>query len=248
VNFLRKMRSGSIQSRGLGRYVTYAVGEIILVVIGILLALEINNWNEARKDLESEQILLRGLLKEMTGNRDELVKTMSYHGRSKNASKKLIEIYKGDFHKYKGHQLDSLFAEVQWCWTFDPKMGVLNSIKTTGKINVIRNPKIQSFIATFEELAIDSREEALTIKSIIITQYMPAVNQYISANERDKYLGVDVKGSKFPSNYEGLFNDRSVESIVSYIYFWRVDEHDEEEVLLAQLNEAISIVEGEIVK
>jgi hypothetical protein len=248
MSFFGKIRSRSVTKRGIGKYLTYAFGEIVLVVIGILLALEINNWSEARKDRESEQVLLTGLLKEMTDNRDELVKTMSYHGRSKSAAEKISHIYRSDYRNYKDHELDSLFAEVQWCWTFDPRLGVLNSIKTTGKIHIIQNPRIQSFIATFEEVAIDSREEALTIKSIIITQYMPLVNQYISANARDKYLGVDVGGTKFPSDYKGLFNDRSAESIIGYIYFWRIDEHTEEESLLAQINEAISVVENEIKK
>ena len=44
-----------------GRYLKYAIGEIILVVIGILIALQINNWNEQRKDRTKEQILLKHL-------------------------------------------------------------------------------------------------------------------------------------------------------------------------------------------
>jgi hypothetical protein len=230
------------------RFLTYAIGEIFLVVIGILLAVEINNWNEARKDQETEQSLLKGLLKEMISNREELVKTMKYHGRSQRAAKKIMQIYQGDFRQFKNSELDSTLAEVQWCWTFDPRLGVLNSIKNTGKINVIKNPEIQSFITSFEEVATDSREESLTIKSLIITQFMPIVNQYVSTNERDQYLGVDIRGSRFPPDYKGLFNDRGAESIISYIYFWRFDEKAEEETVLAQLNKNISIIEGEIEK
>jgi hypothetical protein len=151
------------------KFLTYAIGEIFLVVIGILLAVEINTWNEARKDRETEQSLLKGLLIEMKGNRDELVKTMAYHERSQHAAKKIMQIYQSDFRQFKGNVLDSTLAEVQWCWTFDPRLGVLNSIKNTGKINVIQNPEIQSFITSFEEVANDSREESLTIKSLINT-------------------------------------------------------------------------------
>ena len=38
-----------------GRYLKYAIGEIILVVIGILIALQVNNWNEKRKDIKMEK-------------------------------------------------------------------------------------------------------------------------------------------------------------------------------------------------
>ena len=41
-----------------GKYFKYAIGEIVLVVIGILIALQINNWNERRKTSEKELIIL----------------------------------------------------------------------------------------------------------------------------------------------------------------------------------------------
>ena len=49
LRFLRKMRQALIPENRFGRYFFYAVGEIVLVVIGILIALQINNWNEERK-------------------------------------------------------------------------------------------------------------------------------------------------------------------------------------------------------
>ena len=45
-----------------GKYLKYAIGEIILVVIGILIALSINNWNEKRKDRIEEQTLYKSLV------------------------------------------------------------------------------------------------------------------------------------------------------------------------------------------
>lgn len=248
MSFLRKSSSQPGKGSAFTAYLTYAIGEIILVVIGILLAVALNNWSETRKDREAEQVLLKSLFKEMTSNQEELVKAMSYHKRSEDATKKLTAIYSGDYHQYPPHTLDSLFAEVQWAWTFDPRLGVLNSIKTTGKLNIIRNPKIQSFVSSFEEEANDSREEALTIKTLILTQFMPLVNQYISANERDKYLGVKINPTKFKSDYEGLFNDRAIESLIGYIYFWRTDERSEEQEVLRQLEESIAVVKEEIEK
>ena len=49
LTFLRKIRKSLIESGAARKYVLYAIGEIALVVIGILIALEINNWNEGRK-------------------------------------------------------------------------------------------------------------------------------------------------------------------------------------------------------
>ena len=51
LTFLRKIRRSLVGSGSAGRYLLYAIGEIALVVIGILIALQINNWNEERKTL-----------------------------------------------------------------------------------------------------------------------------------------------------------------------------------------------------
>ena len=48
--FLGKMRMNEIRLSGFRRYLLYAVGEILLVMIGILLALEVSNWSDNRKD------------------------------------------------------------------------------------------------------------------------------------------------------------------------------------------------------
>lgn len=49
IKFFRKIRQKTLTENKFGKYLTYAIGEIILVVIGILIALSINNWNEIRK-------------------------------------------------------------------------------------------------------------------------------------------------------------------------------------------------------
>ena len=54
IKFFRKIRFNLMSENQTGKYFKYAIGEIVLVVIGILIALGINNWNEHRKDLEKE--------------------------------------------------------------------------------------------------------------------------------------------------------------------------------------------------
>ena len=60
IKFFRKIRQNMINENKTGRYLKYAIGEIILVVIGILIALQINNWNENRKDhIQEKEYLTR---------------------------------------------------------------------------------------------------------------------------------------------------------------------------------------------
>lgn len=61
IKFFRKIRQKLLSEGKTGRYFKYAIGEIILVVIGILIALSINNWNEARKLEMVELDILKGI-------------------------------------------------------------------------------------------------------------------------------------------------------------------------------------------
>ena len=60
--FLRKIRRSLIESRNVKKYILYAIGEIALVVVGILIALQINNWNEERKAAEVVKQYMENLL------------------------------------------------------------------------------------------------------------------------------------------------------------------------------------------
>jgi hypothetical protein len=62
IKFFRKIRQNLLMENKTGTYFKYAIGEIVLVVIGILIALSINNWNETNKN-EQEQIVFLNNLK-----------------------------------------------------------------------------------------------------------------------------------------------------------------------------------------
>ena len=59
IKFFRKIRQKLLTENKFSKYLLYAIGEIVLVVIGILIALQINNWNEYQKERQSEQLVLR---------------------------------------------------------------------------------------------------------------------------------------------------------------------------------------------
>ena len=79
LTFFRRIRKGLLGSgqtrkpaSPIGRYLLYAIGEIVLVVLGILIALQINNWNEYRKERIIEKELLVGLYESVINNQNNL--------------------------------------------------------------------------------------------------------------------------------------------------------------------------------
>ena len=67
-NLLRQLRMSIIETSQGRRYLLYAIGEILLVMIGILLALQVNNWNEYRKDRKTERKILEELAENLENN------------------------------------------------------------------------------------------------------------------------------------------------------------------------------------
>jgi hypothetical protein len=72
IKFFRKIRYDLMEKNKTGKYIKYAIGEITLVVIGILIALSLNNWNEQRVINESIKSYLTALKKETQNNIEDL--------------------------------------------------------------------------------------------------------------------------------------------------------------------------------
>lgn len=73
IRFFRKIRHKMLTETKFSKYLIYAIGEIILIVIGILIALQINNWSEQRKSNQQELLLLRQLQFDLNSNLNEVV-------------------------------------------------------------------------------------------------------------------------------------------------------------------------------
>lgn len=84
IKFFRKIRYDLMEKNNTGKYFKYAIGEIVLVVIGILIALGINNWNENRKNLDGEFVLLQKLKEENSINIKSMESDIAYRNELPN--------------------------------------------------------------------------------------------------------------------------------------------------------------------
>ncbi|MDX1470589.1 MAG: DUF6090 family protein [Flavobacteriaceae bacterium] len=79
VKFFRKIRHDFLLKNRLAKYLLYAIGEIILVVIGILIALEVNNQNEQRKAEAKVEIIFADIMEELTADIEKTTALMRYY-------------------------------------------------------------------------------------------------------------------------------------------------------------------------
>ena len=155
LGFLRRIRRTLIEEGHLRKYLTYAVGEILLVMIGILLALQVNNWNESRKAELDLQLLVSNLKQEFETNAVELAQTKILVQSTMNATKGLLSKIGDTELRISESELDSLI-DVSFFWpTWLPTNNVLEELKNSGKLSSLNHEEIQDLLFKWERLFLD---------------------------------------------------------------------------------------------
>ena len=143
---LRRKTSGEQVSK----YFFYAIGEILLVVIGILIALQVNNWNEARK----EKLIETKLLTELKEDLDETLYDLKSDINTVNLTLAVTDSLYMNMFEQKDENAEPYkipFWYANALGSLYPKMNAYQSIQSRG-IQIIQNPQLRSAISDFYEL------------------------------------------------------------------------------------------------
>lgn len=148
--FFRQIRQNLIMQNKTANYIKYAIGEIVLVVIGILIALQINNWNEIRKTNLEEQRALINIQSDFSKNKMLLVDLIATTESSINAGMKILN-YTGNKAKPKTEDefnelLNSLFDHDPYY----PQNGFLDDLLNSGKLGIFKNVDLRNLLSSWK--------------------------------------------------------------------------------------------------
>ena len=194
----------------------------MLVVVGILIALQINTWNEQRKRDSQEQELLKGLQVEFTINFNRLEKVLQLHQNSIKSSNEIMTYFNKDIEDIPEAKFDSLQFHIQNVWTFNPRKGLLNSVITSGQINLISNVELKNELAAFEDMVNDTEEETREI-SLLGQKYYSIVSEYINIGKQNAIGYSTYLNEGFQSDYNRFFKDIRVYNIMNNELSWSYD-------------------------
>jgi hypothetical protein len=158
IALLRKIRHQLLQQNKVSSYLAYAFGEIFLVVIGILIALQINTWNEDRKLKLYELKMLKELRSTLEKDRSYFGSQLPRLNHKQVAASRLLRMI-----EEKDENLDTLnkyFSDLRFDVLFQYNSGAYGSIKSGG-IDKISNDSIRSKMADFYEFSIPRTEKIL---------------------------------------------------------------------------------------
>ena len=149
INFFKKIRKNLVNRGKTSKYFKYAIGEIILVVIGILIALQINNWNEERKNKILEYTYLENIKTDLSLNITELQQFITSRKKCIISSSIILDYFEqkkalnpNDFNR---HAIDVMI----W-YPFQQHNNTYQELLNSGKLSLISNKTIKDYLQNME--------------------------------------------------------------------------------------------------
>ncbi|BAO56771.1 DUF6090 family protein [Nonlabens marinus] len=155
IKFFRNIRKNLLKEGKTTRYFKYAIGEIVLVVIGILIALSINNWNEERKARAIEQKILVELQIQFKDNLVQLENKIYQRKIIIKNSNRALELMDNKT-IVAMDTLTTILSPLILCPTFDP---VDNEIMTAENLQLIQNDSLRYYLTTFSSGIVDFKDQ-----------------------------------------------------------------------------------------
>ncbi len=192
--FFRNIRHNMIKNNKTGQYLKYAIGEIILVVIGILIALSINNWNEKRKDsiLEKEYLtrLLEDIKFDISWTNTYILDRYKHKVESLENGKAYYQgnyVIKDTLQFLKDIGYGGVFGNASW----NLNKNTYNELISTGNLRKIESNLLRTKIINYYEIS----NANLKASKNYISGYIPFVNSFtaFNTNNRDYIAEFDQK-------------------------------------------------------
>ena len=163
-----------------GKYLKYAIGEIILVMIGILLALQVSEWNTNSKRQQQETQILKDLHTEFTENKVQLDTVVKYHATVRNGAKNIIELFPIDTKTVNIDSLNGYMRQMRFKYTFNPQQTTINTLTSTSSFDLISNTELRKVLQRWSELFNDYRDEELALVRLTENDYHPFLSKHTS--------------------------------------------------------------------
>ena len=146
IKFFRKIRQNLLMENKTGKYFKYAIGEIVLVMIGILLALQVNNWNIKRNNAKQEIALLTQLEKEYEENLKEVNEKIYMRSGIIQSINKIFTYIDNGIENIPLDTINKHIARTYLTPTFDGSNGVTTEIINSGKLYLIQNSELKTHL------------------------------------------------------------------------------------------------------
>jgi len=223
IKFFRKIRQRFISEGKVSKYLLYAIGEIVLVVIGILIALEINNRNEYKQARVNEAVFLSNLNDEFIFNRNQFELSEDNIKTAVQKMEALLHLFGTEIESVEIGYLDSLLYGV-----FTSPIAALNddvysSLANSGKLELLSNPKLKSALLSWGSELRRFRRDETNMYQNLNRNVGPRMEGRISFQNLERFGELThIPNSRLLPDNREVLNDPVAESIF-FNHLWEVD-------------------------
>lgn len=167
IKFFRNIRMKFLDQNKAGKYLLYAIGEILLVVLGILIALHINSWDQMNKNREREAFILKELHSEFLKNKEQFNRCMEAHKEAYEGCQEIVEQFPINIQRVNLDSLKRNLQKIFRAFTFNPSNGTINSLINTSSFELISNQELRQLLISWEDVVDDYKEEENFAKEFV---------------------------------------------------------------------------------
>lgn len=210
----RKLRQKLILEGNFKLYLLYGFGEIMWVMIGILLALFVNNWNAERKKHHKERAILQQLYNEFLDNKQQLAIVKKGHLAAFNDAKSVIRLFPIDPLTANLDSLNFYFfnaddgGAVMDRWTFNPSNAIISSIINSASFDIIQSQKLRIKLLAWDGILEDYVEDEkamINYRNDILVPYL--LQNGVMTEQRFKRKNLDLSFLASPQ-FESIITER----------------------------------------
>jgi len=252
IRIFRKIKRKFIVEKKLSNYLAYAIGEIILVVIGILIALSINNSNQKRIIRVKEKTYLLGLKDEFQTSKLKLAELMAVNMRSYEGAKQIISFVSDENTQVAEQEFSELlFNTFSSDISFNPNNSLLNEMMNSGSLKDVLNAglriQLTNWISTLEDIA--KQEDELSVqREKALDMFRTdkySIRTIFDQTEVNKTLGLPASKQNF-SNLDLLHSMEFENNVLLFILTSYATEKAHYQPLMHDLNSILDLLEAEI--
>jgi hypothetical protein len=215
MKIFRKIRRSLLKSGKTKSYFLYALGEVVLIVIGILIAWKINNLNEIRKNKIVQVKIYESLYEELHTNLNVLDKTIVGYSSTILTLQNTLN-YVGQPSNRLTQEATDLIVQIKFKST-NLRDEALSSVNFTDKFQFLDNDSLSELIAHYPSELETFENQEIKINNIIENRLKPIIEKHISLvdllpNDNESYKNIKLFGQK--SNYIQLLNNKDYQNSV----------------------------------
>ena len=208
LTFLRKVRRSLIESGSTQKYLLYAIGEIALVVIGKLIALQINNWNETNKNKEKELKVLVNLKADFTTSKNNLIQARENLFALTGKHNAILNFVAFDQNEISDGMKDTMrFTSVPMTKIVD---GGLNALLSSDKLELITNDSLSLLLTEYPSYVKSFKEQEKNMEDVLINHHRRVLIRHVVLMDiLDRRKPFPKFKNRVPtSDYQSLIKDR----------------------------------------